>query len=152
MVPDTVPEAPVEEVEVPVTEVKQDVVDTLVDDFVVTESVTAVEIAIAESAEPAAVQQELVASDAVVVTPTESVDVTPTEPEPAPPAEEIILDATAEQKCPAVLSEEPKSEICDMPCQIQQLAVESAVQLSSMEMSVETALNGHMVPEVSIEG
>lgn len=39
-------------------------------------------------------------------------------------------DAPAEQTCVDVLSEEPKSEICDMPCQMQ-LAVES-VQLNSM--------------------
>ncbi|XP_062274135.1 fibrous sheath CABYR-binding protein-like [Scomber scombrus] len=155
-VPDIVPEAPVEEVEAPVTEVKEDVADTLVDDFVVTESVAAVEIAIAESA---AVEQETVAMSEPVIAETESVDVTPAEPEPqpeptpapAPPAEEMTIDATAEQKCVDVPSEEPKSEICDMPCQMQQLVVES-VQLNSVEMAVETALNGHIVPEVSIEG
>ena len=54
-------------------------------------------------------------------------------------------DTTAEQTCLDVLSGEPKSEICDMPCQMQ-LAVES------VEMSVEASMNGHIVPEVSIEG
>lgn len=41
--------------------------------------------------------------------------------------------------------EEPKLEVCDTPCQ-KQLAVES------VEMSVESSLSGHVVPEVTIEG
>lgn len=41
--------------------------------------------------------------------------------------------------------EEPKLEVCEMPCQ-KQLAVES------VEMSVESSLSGHVVPEVTIEG
>lgn len=49
------------------------------------------------------------------------------------------------QTCLDALSEEPKKEICDMPCQMQ-LTVES------VEMSVEASMNGHIVPEVSIEG
>ncbi|XP_044051278.1 calphotin-like isoform X1 [Siniperca chuatsi] len=153
VVPVTVPEAPVEEAEAPVTEVKeapatQETAASLVDDFVVTESASAVEVAIAESA---AVEPEIVEMRDTLNTQSESVDVMPTEPEPAAaPAEEMVIDATAEQTCPDVLSEEPKSEICDMPCQMQ-LAVES-VQISSMEMSVEPSLNGHIVPEVSIEG
>lgn len=56
-----------------------------------------------------------------------------------------LQDATGEQTCLDVLPEEPKSEVCDMPCQMQ-LAVES------VEMSVESALSGHIAPEVSIEG
>lgn len=43
------------------------------------------------------------------------------------------------------LPEEPKMEVCDVPCQLQ-LAVDS------VEMSVESSLSGHIVPEVSIEG
>jgi len=64
---------------------------------------------------------------------------------PAAPAEEMVIEATPEQtRMDNILSEEPKSEICDMPCQMQH-AVES------VEMSVEASLNGHIVPEVSIE-
>ncbi|XP_051807139.1 calphotin-like isoform X3 [Acanthochromis polyacanthus] len=152
VVPDTIPEALVEEAAPVITKTTEAVADTLVDDFVVTESVSAVEVAVAES--PAAVEQDVVATiDTPIDVPqTESMDVTPAEPEPAVvvPAEEMIIDAATEQKCLDMLSEEPKSEMCDMPCQMQ-LAVES-VQLNSVEMSVETALNGHIVPEVSIEG
>ncbi|XP_035801535.1 probable serine/threonine-protein kinase kinX isoform X2 [Amphiprion ocellaris] len=152
VVPDTIPETVVEEAAPIVNETTEVVADMLVDDFVVTESVSAVEVAIAESA--AAVEQDVVATiDTPIDVPqTESMDVTPAEPEPAVvvPAEEMIIDAATEQKCLDMLSEEPKSEMCDMPCQMQ-LAVES-VQLSSVEMPVETALNGHIVPEVSIEG
>ncbi|XP_008281753.1 calphotin-like isoform X3 [Stegastes partitus] len=155
VVPDTIPEALVEEAEPVVTETKEAVADTLVDDFVVTESVSAVEVAIAESA--AAIEQEIVAPVEPPSTQTESMDVTPAEPEPEPepepvavPAEEMIIDAATEQKCLNILSEEPKPELCDMPCQMQ-LAVES-VQLGSVELSVEAAMNGHIVPEVSIEG
>lgn len=57
----------------------------------------------------------------------------------------LFQKSPAEETCEAVPPEEPKAEVCDMPCQME-LAVESA------EMSVESALGGHMVPEVSIEG
>ncbi|XP_075961125.1 uncharacterized protein LOC142964611 [Anarhichas minor] len=140
VVPDTVPEAPIEEAEALVTEVKESFADTMVDDFVVTESLSAADVAIAESA---AVQPEIVE---VSNTESESMDVMPAAV--AAPAEEI--DTGAEQICLEVLSEEPKLEICHLPCQMQ-LAVES-VQLSSIEMSVEASLNGHIAPEVSIEG
>lgn len=64
-------------------------------------------------------------------------------PPPLPPR---LQESPAEQMCEAALPpEEPKAEVCDMPCQME-LVVESA------EMSVESALGGHMVPEVSIEG
>ncbi|XP_028270365.1 uncharacterized protein LOC114441574 isoform X3 [Parambassis ranga] len=143
VVADTISEAPVEEAAAPLTEATEVIADTLVDDFVVTEPLSAVEVAIAESA---AVQQEIVVMNDTLSTITESTDVTPPEPEPAAaPAEEMVTDVTAEQTCLDMLSEEPKSEICDMPCQMQ-LAVETA------EMSVETGLNAHIVPEVSIEG
>ncbi|XP_068577159.1 magnetosome-associated protein MamJ-like isoform X3 [Cebidichthys violaceus] len=143
VVADTVPEAPVEEAEALVTEVKESFADSMVDDFVVTESVSAVDVAMAESA---AVQPEMVE---VSNTESESMDVMPAEPVAAP-AEELVFDTSAEQTCLELLSEEPKLGICDIPCQMH-LAVES-VQLSSMEMSVEASLNGHIAPEVSIEG
>lgn len=54
---------------------------------------------------------------------------------------EPCLDAPLEE--PKL--EEPKLEVCEMPCQ-KQLAVES------VEMSVESSLSGHVVPEVTIEG
>ncbi|XP_026176986.1 calphotin-like [Mastacembelus armatus] len=130
-VPDTITDAPVtEDKEAPVT---LDVADKQVQDFVVTESASAVE-----------------ATSDTFRTQTEDVAVTPAEPEPEPagtPAGEIVIDA--EQTGLGALSEEPKTEIADMPSQMQ--LVES-VQLSSLESSVETALNGHIVPEVSIEG
>lgn len=56
-----------------------------------------------------------------------------------------LQDAADVQTGLDVLAGEPKSEVCDMPCQMQ-LAVES------VELSVESPLNGHIVPEVSIEG
>lgn len=56
-----------------------------------------------------------------------------------------LQDAAGEQACEDVLPEEPKPDVCDMPCQMQ-LVVES------VEMSVESTLSGHVVPEVSIEG
>ncbi|KAF6716139.1 Zinc metalloprotease ZmpB [Oryzias melastigma] len=65
------------------------------------------------------------------------------------PAEETSSDSAAEQKHAAAQSDNPKAESCDLPCQMQ-LPVES-VPLSAEEISVETALNGHIVPEVSIE-
>lgn len=54
-------------------------------------------------------------------------------------------DAAAEQTCRDMLSEEPKPEICDISCQMQ-------LNVESVETSVEATLNGHIVPEVSIEG
>lgn len=56
-----------------------------------------------------------------------------------------LQDAADVQTGLDVLAGESKSEVCDMPCQMQ-LAVES------VELSVESPLNGHIVPEVSIEG
>nr|XP_020453853.1 calphotin-like isoform X2 [Monopterus albus] len=131
-VPDTVPEAPGTEVkEAPAT---QDVADPLVD-----HSVT----------EILSVMEEIVAPSDTFSIQTESVRVTPAEPKPATvPAEEVVIKS--EQTSLDAPLEEPKSEICDMPCQAQ-FDVEP-VQLSSVETSVETALNGHIIPEVSTEG
>ncbi|KAM9744062.1 uncharacterized protein ACNS7B_011365 isoform 3-T3 [Menidia menidia] len=137
-VPETIPEAPVNEAEAPVIEASEVLADTLVDDFIVTESASAVEGAIAASV----VHQEIETIDAQAYP----------DPEPAvaAPEEKAVTEAAVENTCLETLSEEPKPEICEMPCQMQ-LSVES-VPLSSTDISVETALNGHMVPEVSIEG
>ncbi|XP_069379525.1 cytadherence high molecular weight protein 1-like isoform X6 [Paralichthys olivaceus] len=181
-VPASMPEALVEETLV--AEVKEAPVDTLVDDFVVTNSAIEVEVAIAESVAaqeiqsvdatpaPTETEQEVVALIETPCALAEPMDMAPAEvelqpelkpevdlkPEPvlevelaAAPALEMIIDALAEQKCLDVLSEELKSEACDMPCQMQ-LTVDSMQLNSAAEMSVETALNGHIVPEVSIEG
>lgn len=143
-VPDTSPEATAQE-----TKPKEDAVAMLidatpVDDFVVTESFSAVEVA----TESAAVQQEILPMNDTSSTQTDSVDVTTSEFEPAAaPAEHT---EAAEPKCLDRQSEASKSEICDVECQME-ISVES-VQLSSVEMPVETALNAHIVPEVSIEG
>ncbi|XP_039906589.1 skin secretory protein xP2 isoform X2 [Simochromis diagramma] len=143
-VPDTSPEAAAQE-----AKPKEDAVATLidataVDEFVVTESVSAVEVA----TESAAVQQEILPVNDTLSAQTYSVDVTTSEFEPAAaPAEHT--DA-AESKCLDRQSEASKSEIRDVECQME-ISVES-VQLSSVEMPVETALNAHIVPEVSIEG
>ncbi|XP_034547395.1 calphotin-like [Notolabrus celidotus] len=156
VVADTLPEAPVEAVEAAVSEIvealpaTQEIPESFVDDFVVTESASAVEVAIAESA---AVEPEIVEVTETPIIQSETLEVAPPEPEPiVAPAEEIIIDATLGQKCLDVMSEEFKTEICDMPCQMQ-AAVES-VQLKSTEMTVDAPapLNGHIAPEVSIEG
>uniref|UniRef100_G3PKF6 Uncharacterized protein n=1 Tax=Gasterosteus aculeatus TaxID=69293 RepID=G3PKF6_GASAC len=88
----------------------QSVADSLVDDFVVTDSVAAEDVANAQAVE---VQPEIVSN-----TKSESVDASPAEPLAAP-AEETLIDAAAEQKCSEVLSEEPKQGMCDIPCQMQ---------------------------------
>ncbi|KAM4746743.1 uncharacterized protein FYW61_021778 isoform 2-T3 [Anableps anableps] len=79
-------------------------------------------------------------------TQTESMDATPADPQ----TESAAPNAAANQTCLDVLSEEAKSEGCDVPCQ-GQLPVE-AVQLAAVELSVEITQNGNIVPEVSIEG
>lgn len=56
----------------------------------------------------------------------------------------LLQDADG-QVCLDAPLEEPKLEVCETPCQ-KQLAVES------VEMSVESSLSGHVVPEVTIEG
>lgn len=56
----------------------------------------------------------------------------------------LLQDADGQGSSDAQL-EEPKLEVCDMPCQ-KQLAVDS------VEMSVESSLSGPVVPEVTIEG
>ncbi|XP_068166144.1 fibrous sheath CABYR-binding protein-like isoform X2 [Antennarius striatus] len=140
-VPFTIPVAPAEEPENHVTEDKErpankDIADSLVDDFVVTESASAVEVAISECA---AIKPEIVEVSNVLGSQSDSTALLPTENAPAAaPAEEMVI-VTPEQKC----AEEPKPEICDMPCQTQQ-AVES------VEMLAETSVNGHVV-QVSIE-
>ncbi|KAK2837915.1 hypothetical protein Q5P01_015127 [Channa striata] len=139
VVPDAVPETPVEKADTPLTAVReapaiQDVACAPAEDSVHTESVLPLKETVATSD-----------------TQTESVDGSRAEPEPEPvvaTAEKMPIDT--EQTCRDVLSEGPKPEICDTPCQTQ-LIVESA-QLSSAETALETALNGHIVPEVSIEG
>ncbi|XP_024130488.2 magnetosome-associated protein MamJ isoform X2 [Oryzias melastigma] len=96
--------------------------------------------------EAVAFQQETLTDGDTSGGQTESVvlaDLDPSE-NPAP------SDSAAEQKHAAAQSDNPKAESCDLPCQMQ-LPVES-VPLSTEEISVETALNGHIVPEVSIEG
>ncbi|XP_068166146.1 calphotin-like isoform X4 [Antennarius striatus] len=141
-VPFTIPVAPAEEPENHVTEDKErpankDIADSLVDDFVVTESASAVEVAISECA---AIKPEIVEVSNVLGSQSDSTALLPTENAPAAaPAEEMVIQVTPEQKC----AEEPKPEICDMPCQTQQ-AVES------VEMLAETSVNGHVV-QVSIE-
>uniref|UniRef100_A0A1A8KKP4 Uncharacterized protein n=1 Tax=Nothobranchius kuhntae TaxID=321403 RepID=A0A1A8KKP4_NOTKU len=92
----------------------------------------------------AVIQQEFIIAGA------ESRDVSPADPEPAAPPEDEVSSNSAEQTSLSASSEEPKTEACDATCHIQ-LPVKS-VQLGSVEISVETALNGHIVPEVSIEG
>lgn len=142
-VSDTIPDALVTKAEAPVVEEKVAVADILVD---VTESVSAVQVNISASA---AVEQEIVTTMETFSTQMESMDVTPDPALAAVPAKDVIIDA-AEQSGLEMLSEEPKPEICDMPCQMQ--IPGEPVQLSSAEISMETALNGHIVPEVSIEG
>ncbi|XP_005924576.1 calphotin isoform X2 [Haplochromis burtoni] len=143
-VPDTSPEVTAQEAK-PKEESVATLIDaTAVEEFVVTESVSAVEVA----TESAAVQQEILPVNDTLSAQTNSVDVTTSEFEPAAaPAEHT--DA-AESKCLDRQSEASKSEIRDVECQME-ISVES-VQLSSVEMPVETALNAHIVPEVSIEG
>uniref|UniRef100_A0A1A8B9M6 Uncharacterized protein n=1 Tax=Nothobranchius furzeri TaxID=105023 RepID=A0A1A8B9M6_NOTFU len=89
----------------------------------------------------AVIQQEF------IIAGTESRDVSPAA---AAPPEDEVSSNSAEQTSLSASSEEPKTEACDATCLIQ-LPVKS-VQLGSVEISVETALNGHIVPEVSIEG
>ncbi|XP_076747149.1 uncharacterized protein si:dkey-164f24.2 isoform X4 [Maylandia zebra] len=101
--------------------------------------------ATAQEAKP---KEEILPVNDTLSAQTDSVDVTTSEFEPAAaPAEHT--DA-AESKCLDRQSEASKSEIRDVECQME-ISVES-VQLSSVEMPVETALNAHIVPEVSIEG
>ncbi|KAL3975498.1 hypothetical protein ACER0C_021384 [Sarotherodon galilaeus] len=143
-VPETSPEATAQEATPKEDAVAMLIDATPVDEFVLTESVSPVEVA----TESAAVQQEILPVNDTSSAQTDSVDVTTSEFEPAvAPAEHT--DA-AEPKCLDRQSEASKSEICDVECQME-ISVES-VQLSSVEMPVETALNAHIVPEVSIEG
>ncbi|XP_011477117.1 fibrous sheath CABYR-binding protein [Oryzias latipes] len=95
--------------------------------------------------ESSAFQQETLMDGDSMPAQTQSV----VRPDPDP-AGEAPHDSAAEQTYASVLSDNPKAESCDLPCQMQ-LPVES-VPLSAEEISVETALNGHIVPEVSIEG
>lgn len=70
------------------------------------------------------------------------------EPEPEEPKlEELELEEPKpeELELEEPKLEEPEPEVCEMPSQ-KQLAVES------VEMSVESSLSGHVVPEVTIEG
>uniref|UniRef100_A0A1A8EY59 Uncharacterized protein n=1 Tax=Nothobranchius korthausae TaxID=1143690 RepID=A0A1A8EY59_9TELE len=147
---DTAAEAPVLSAEVPeqvkkslpsVKEAKVSETKEEVDD--VTARVWPAEGALTASA---AIQQEF------IIAGTESRDVSPADPEPAAaaPPEDEVSSNSAEQTSLSASSEEPNTEACDAPCHIQ-LPVKS-VQLGSVEISVETALNGHIAPEVSIEG
>lgn len=138
-VPDTNPEAPVQE-----AEANEGTVAALLDASPLDEFV--VEVA----TESAAVQQEILPTSDISSTQTGSMDVATSEAEPsAAPAKETVIDPAEPTRLDR-LSEESKSETCDLQCQMQ-ISVES-VQLNSVEMPVETALNAHIVPEVSIEG
>ncbi|XP_017267600.1 fibrous sheath CABYR-binding protein-like [Kryptolebias marmoratus] len=123
-------------------EAREEVAETLADDVVVSES--------ASGADDVITQQEVMVTSDNLRTQTECIAGTPADPEAAAPAEAVLTSDAADQTGLNVTSEEPKSEVCDIPCHMQ-LPVES-VQLASVEISVETTLNGHMVPEVSIEG
>ncbi|XP_030592924.1 fibrous sheath CABYR-binding protein-like isoform X1 [Archocentrus centrarchus] len=145
-VPDTNPEAPVQEAEANEGTVAALLAASPLDEFVVTASVSAVEVA----TESAAVQQEILPTSDISSTQTGSMDVATSGAEPsAAPAKEMVIDPAEPTRLDGP-SEESKSETCDLQCQMQ-ISVES-VQLNSVEMPVETALNAHIVPEVSIEG
>ncbi|XP_011617970.2 fibrous sheath CABYR-binding protein-like isoform X3 [Takifugu rubripes] len=150
-------DAPLEEAEASAAEVKEEIVDNLADDFVVTETAEAVEVAIAESSGQLETVEMSEALNSQSEASNESVAESVAEVV-APPAEEAMdadgqacLDAPLEEpkleepKLEEPKLEEPKLEVCEMPCQ-KQLAVES------VEMSVESSLSGHVVPEVTIEG
>ncbi|XP_028313417.1 fibrous sheath CABYR-binding protein-like isoform X5 [Gouania willdenowi] len=144
-VPSIIAEEKKEEAEAPVTEVKQLIEDSLVENLTVTEPPTVIECEITESA---VVQQEPVAVADALAVQTECVVEPPAEPEPEPivaPTEEVVSDCGID-----LLPEEPMSNVCDMACPMQ-LSVDS-VQLSSVEMSMDTVLSAHMAPEVPIEG
>ncbi|XP_056889433.1 fibrous sheath CABYR-binding protein-like isoform X2 [Takifugu flavidus] len=148
-------DAPLEEAEASAAEVKEDIVDNLADDFVVTETAEAVEVAIAESSGQLETVEMSEALNSQSEASNESVAESVAEVV-APPAEEAMdadgqacLDAPLEEpkleepkleepKLEEPKLEEPKLEVCEMPCQ-KQLAVESS-------------LSGHVVPEVTIEG
>ncbi|XP_030592926.1 calphotin-like isoform X3 [Archocentrus centrarchus] len=138
--------APAESVEMPAGTVAALLAASPLDEFVVTASVSAVEVA----TESAAVQQEILPTSDISSTQTGSMDVATSGAEPsAAPAKEMVIDPAEPTRLDGP-SEESKSETCDLQCQMQ-ISVES-VQLNSVEMPVETALNAHIVPEVSIEG
>ncbi|XP_053726954.1 uncharacterized protein LOC128762618 isoform X2 [Synchiropus splendidus] len=118
------PEKAPEESEEAIPESKEDGADKLAGDFVVTEAVS-----VLDGAEPAAERSDTM--DA------EPADETHAEPQPA---EEPIAETNVNLKC----------ETYELPYQTQ-LPVES-LSLSSMEVSVETVLNGHIASEVTIEG
>lgn len=145
VVQNTLPEAPLEKALAPVPQVEKvpvDTADVMVDDFVVTDSLEVIEpkpIELVPGFEKSTgAVWEIFGPGPVMVTSEER--------EPAIPAEKTIISVAAE-KCSDV--EDPKSEKCELPCPMQ-LSAES-VQLTSVETSVEAALNGHFVPELSIE-
>ncbi|KAM9392528.1 uncharacterized protein KZ484_003937 [Pholidichthys leucotaenia] len=141
----TTEDPPVHCVEIPVGNA-----DTQVDDAIVPESVTSVEVSTVETA---AAQPEVMGMSDTVSTQTETPDMSPGEPEPAVAAPANNVDdgaaADADQTHQDMLSGEDKTQTSDQ-CQMQ-IAVE-AVQLNSGEIPVETKLNEQIAQEVSIEG
>lgn len=155
-----VPEVPAEVVQAPVADVTDApadaVVDTVVDDFVITESAPAVEAAMAEPIAEAPADK----MDALEAL-SETLDLVTPVPEPAPIAaadminvtEEIdVMKAAIDEKTAlGMLSDDftaPQQMIPEMQCHTQ-LPVDP-IQLTTMEM--EGAMNGHIASEVSIEG
>ncbi|XP_038161765.1 fibrous sheath CABYR-binding protein isoform X2 [Cyprinodon tularosa] len=138
-------ESPMDEADLPFVEAKEEAADLPVHESVVTESVSAVNDAVSSSP---IVQLETERTGDTFTTQIESSDSATAAAAhaeaPAAPTEENA----ANQSCLDVLTDEVKSG--DFPCQIQ-IPVE-AKQLNAVELSVEIAQNGNVVPEVPIEG
>ncbi|XP_015231030.1 PREDICTED: fibrous sheath CABYR-binding protein-like isoform X2 [Cyprinodon variegatus] len=138
-------ESPMEEADLPFVEAKEEAADLPVHESVVTESVSAVNDAVSSSP---LVQLETERTGDTFTTQIESSDSATAAAAHAEAPDAPTEENAADQSCLDVLTDEVKSG--DFPCQIQ-IPVE-AKQLNAVELSVEIAQNGNIVPEVPIEG
>nr|XP_023835222.1 calphotin-like isoform X2 [Salvelinus alpinus] len=164
-----VDEAPVADVapSEPLVEAPVDsVIDTVADNFIITESVPTVEAAMAE---PAIEEQVPAVPTDALEDLSESLNNAPPVSEPAPvTADEVIdakeeieaqmeieakKDATDENTALDVLSghfSAPQPVISELQCHMQ--LASAPVELASVDIPAEAALNGHIATEVAIEG
>ncbi|KAM9464758.1 uncharacterized protein ACWYII_009822 isoform 2-T2 [Salvelinus alpinus] len=142
------------------------VIDTVAENFIITESVPTVEAAMAE---PAIEEQVPAVPTDALEDLSESLNNVPPVSEPAPvTADEVIdakeeieaqmeieakKDATDENTALDVLSghfSAPQPVISELQCHMQ--LASAPVELASVDIPAEAALNGHIATEVAIEG
>ncbi|XP_055742300.1 calphotin-like isoform X1 [Salvelinus fontinalis] len=173
-IPETLSEpvvAPVDEADVapsePLVEVPVDsVIDTVADNFIITETVPTVEAAMAE---PAIEEQVPAVPTDALEDLSESLNNVPQVSESAPVTADEVIDAkedieaqmeieakkdtTDENTALDVLSghfSAPQPVISELQCHMQLASV--PVELASVDIPAEAALNGHIATEVAIEG